>query len=131
MKNRKKNAHLVDVPKLGLALVVIGASAALGYKLIDGQNKKLEGEIHKHDVTLRALDDEYERELARWDTKVKTVENLKRTIADHGLGMSRPVPERQIVNVDEAGRVIPGQSSAVYIRRLLDLADEQRAKVKR
>ncbi len=99
---------------LGAIGVVFFATVVMNL-LANSSCNQLMKRIGEDERTLARLDDELERESARWE-EMKTPENLERALYRHGLAMKFPRPD-QYVYMRADGTPRPGQLSVTLARR--------------
>lgn len=88
----------------GIVIISIVMIACL---VMDSQCTQTMKRIGAKEKELARLEDEYQRETARWEA-CKNTRNLERRLREMGMSM-RPALPTQIVRIDSAGRVKPGQ----------------------
>lgn len=76
---------------------------------------QLQKSIADKEKILSLGEDELERNEIRWDA-VKSSDNLEHALVKRGMAMYYPNPN-QIVRMDEAGMVLPSQTSVALLRR--------------
>ena len=89
--------------------------ATMVYYFVDSKCTQLQQSIGREQNRLAQLEKERKRESARWE-QMKTRTGLDDALRRHGLAMTLARPD-QIVRIDEAGRVVPGQISVARIRQ--------------
>ncbi len=82
------------------------------YYFVDSKCTQLSQSIGREKARLAALEKERKREQARWE-QMKTP-GLDAALRSHGLAMDVARPD-QIVRIDAAGKVVPGQISVATI----------------
>lgn len=102
-------------PPLAVGVVMLLATVGLVYLVVDSQCNQLSHEIRRHERQLAALENERMREQARWDEK-QTPEALERAMLEHGLLLRHPTAD-QVVRLDAAGNLLPGQRSVARFLR--------------
>ena len=111
-KNRKMSKKMSVMAgrtvQIGAVMVMAFAIVILNM-LATSSCKHLEKEIRIKERQLAKLDDEKEREGARWNDMV-TPEKLEIALLRHGLAMKTPRAE-QVVRLKSDGRPYPGQIS--------------------
>jgi len=84
------------------------------YYFVDSKCTQLSQSIGREKNRLAQLEKERKREQARWE-QMKTP-GLDDALRRHGLAMTVARPE-QVVRIDAAGRVVPGQISVALINQ--------------
>ena len=111
-KNRKMSKKMSVMAgrtvQIGAVMVMVFAMVIVNM-LASSSCKQLEKTIREKERQLKRLDDEKERESARW-TAMVTPENLEATLLKFGLAMKTPRAE-QWVRLKSDGTPWPGQIS--------------------
>jgi hypothetical protein len=85
------------------------------YYFVDSKCNQLSQSIGREKNRLAQLEKERKRESARWE-QMKTRTGLDEALRRHGLAMTLARPD-QIVRIDAAGKVVPGQISVAKIKQ--------------
>ncbi len=96
-------------------LLVLIVSACLTSWFADQRCSQQQKALNAEEAELRALEEEYSRELVRWET-MTSPKNLEKELLRHGLAMDRP-EAGQIVLLDAAGRPKGGQISMARLAK--------------
>jgi len=94
-----------------MALLVV----TMVFYFVDSKCTQLSQSIGREKNRLAQLEKERKREQARWE-QMKTRTGLDDALRRHGLAMDLARPD-QIVRIDSAGRVLPGQISVAKIKQ--------------
>ena len=109
-KNRKVSKRMSVVAGHAVrfgAVIVMFFVMAIVYLLAKSSCEQLSDEIRDKEHVLAKLEDEQDRESARWE-EMKTPDRLEAALLRHGLSMKYPRPD-QVVRVRADGTLLPGQ----------------------
>ena len=111
-KNRKMSSRMSVVARnttrFAAILLMLFAMSILNF-LANSRCEQQMKSIGLKEKELKRLDDERDRESARWE-EMKTPERLETALKRHGLAMRYPKPS-QIIRMNAAGNPVPGQHS--------------------
>ena len=111
-KNRKMSRRMsvvtVQFMHVGAVMVTVFAMAILNL-LASSSCTHLKDSIGAKMEQLKKLEDECQREAARW-AEMQTTERLEAALVRHGLSMRTPKPA-QVVRMRANGTPVPGQIS--------------------
>lgn len=114
-KNHKRRVKTSVFPRSVTGLIIVAVGLMLAYWGLDSKCAQLGDELRKSEAQLQKLNDEFQRENARWKSNL-TTEKLSDAMLHHGLAMSYPKAD-QIVRMDRKGVPVTGQRSlAKYAR---------------
>lgn len=119
-KNRKRPKRLSVVAEhtMHVGVVMLMLFVMVIVNLMAKSNcKQLNDAIHKKSIQLEKLENERQREVARWE-EMKTPERLEMALKRMGLAMHLPHPD-QVIYMTSDGRPKPAQIAIAKAQRRL------------